>query len=645
MSETNAQPGGINENNDVNMMDNEVPKDDYEHGSPCTVNLENVKTPNNKKRKKDDSVSADDDDDDPSLSIPVEKRDGDSDDNEDEDNNVADSDKKFKSNVETPNKRRRKSNGKSTTLSARTKKTLREVHKRARQSILDQICEIMQSDDNIKVSQILEEFKTDHPWLTRFIIYRAQEKLKAKMQLQAEEESQRKTTEDLSNGATATENTVGDESMLSPGADDQDMMSPDSLKREGRKKGKKGGPRRRFATLYNMPDGAEHAVDVTRVCHSASFLNKLKRTEKKFLADAYQQMNDAKQEFDDAKTVLEQYQSEHQRQLQVLASMEEKIQSQIESVKIKEESIQKASDYVTEQELKVECPWNNNYRKLCEYKELHGNIDLPTRCQEDKEMDSLCCWVQAQKQKYQDYREGCKNTFKPHRILLLEKLGIEWNVRNNLWNKHFETLVKFKEEFGHVVVPTKTPPPAYKELAAWVVYQRDQYKSILDETVRKRRPVKPAISLTPDRIQKLKDIGFVFNVFDERWDAMYLELKNSNRNYASFKKTNPKLHHWMQRQRYQYELYHTGQRQTKRCRLTAERIKMLDDLEFPWRISDETTFDEPTTSELTPAVEPESIQNVDQEKIEQDHMFFQQYPSTRIDDHIQLKQSTEQESV
>lgn len=103
--------------------------------------------------------------------------------------------------------------------------------------------------------------------------------------------------------------------------------------------------------------------------------------------------------------------------------------------------------------------------------------------------------------------------------------------------------------------------------------------------------MKPAISLTKDRIRKLKDVGFVFNVFDERWDIMYKALKEYLQKEGQFpthKKNSPKLHHWMQRQRYQYELYHTGQRQTKRCRLTKDRIELLDEIEFPWRQEDHT---------------------------------------------------------
>ena len=493
-----------------------------------------------------------------------------------------------------PKKRRREESFYNEKLSTRMNNSILPIEKsEACQPFPNHTRADLETYRGCNINQVLNTYKSDYHLVNQFMTNEPQEKdHREKSRNETEESTQKNKRKDPPDHCSIPLYHTQNDLSSSDFDDLKTSASESVMKREGTKKRKKREPRRKFATLYHTPEGAEHAVDITRVCQSVASLNKLKHTEKKFLAESYQQMSDAKQELDYAKELLDQYQVQYDHHFQIMMTMKEKINAQQEIVNKKEKAIKNASNNVTEQELKVDCPWNKNYKRLCQYNELYGNIDLPTRCPEDKDLDSLCCWIQAQKQKYQDYREGCKITFKPYRMMLLEKLGIEWNVRNNLWNKHFDTLKKFKDEFGHVLVPTKTPPPEYKELAAWVVYQRDQYKSIMDEKVRKKRPVKPAVSLTPDRMNKLKEIGFVFNVFDERWKVMYLELKQSNKNYASFKKTSSKLHNWIERQRFEYDLYHNGQRTNKRCRLTPERIKLLDELGFPWKVTYEAEFDE-----------------------------------------------------
>ena len=70
----------------------------------------------------------------------------------------------------------------------------------------------------------------------------------------------------------------------------------------------------------------------------------------------------------------------------------------------------------------------------------------------------------------------------------------------DLWEYRFESLIKFKEERGHCLVPKVFPED--RQLSYWVFRQRGLYSN------RKKKRVNNC--LTDERIQRLQDIGFVF---------------------------------------------------------------------------------------------------------------------------------------
>ena len=260
-----------------------------------------------------------------------------------------------------------------------------------RQSFMNGISTDLETYKDFNIDQILSKYRSDHYLVGRSIIEKAQERYDTATLKNKTEESTEiigiKDPPDNSPFPLYNEQIKSSSSSTSSfGFSDLKTTTPGSKKKiERRKKRKKGEPRRKFATLYHTPEGAAHAVDITRVCQSTSSLNKMKNTEKKFLADSYQQMSDAKKDHDNAKELLNQYEVQYDHHLQTMVTMKENIQAQQEKVRRTEEAIQIASDNVTIQELKVDCPWNENYKRLCNYREKYGNIDLPTRCPEDKD--------------------------------------------------------------------------------------------------------------------------------------------------------------------------------------------------------------------------------------------------------------------
>ena len=138
------------------------------------------------------------------------------------------------------------------------------------------------------------------------------------------------------------------------------------------------------------------------------------------------------------------------------------------------------------------------------------------------------------------------------RALLIEELGITWD-------KRYGELIAYKEKHGHCDVPNR-----WKEnprLASWCNNQRQLHRT------RK---------LSSDRIKRLEELGFVWNVLEASWEEMFSALtaykeKHGDCN-ASILGSDRKLGVWV-----------TVQRKVKKDnKLTADRVKRLELMGFDW---------------------------------------------------------------
>lgn len=91
-------------------------------------------------------------------------------------------------------------------------------------------------------------------------------------------------------------------------------------------------------------------------------------------------------------------------------------------------------------------------------------------------------------------------------MVLLEKMGLFVTQ----WQDKYNQLLEFKEQYGHCNVPTrsyKNVDERLEKLGHWVGWQRSAYKKRKDGR---------ANTLSDERIQMLEDVGFVFNVFEDK---------------------------------------------------------------------------------------------------------------------------------
>ena len=131
-------------------------------------------------------------------------------------------------------------------------------------------------------------------------------------------------------------------------------------------------------------------------------------------------------------------------------------------------------------------PWEVRYAELLEFKEKHGNCDVP---RESPENPPLGIWVVNQRSK----RKRGKLT--PDRERLLTEAGFTWETRTppKTWETQYAELLEFKTTHGHCDVPARNPENP--SLGIWVVNQRSN----------KKRG-----KLTSQQEQLLDDAGFVW---------------------------------------------------------------------------------------------------------------------------------------
>uniref|UniRef100_A0A7S4IYU7 Helicase-associated domain-containing protein n=2 Tax=Odontella aurita TaxID=265563 RepID=A0A7S4IYU7_9STRA len=145
-------------------------------------------------------------------------------------------------------------------------------------------------------------------------------------------------------------------------------------------------------------------------------------------------------------------------------------------------------------------------------------------------------------------------------------------------------LVLYKEQNGHTRVPA-----TLKELSlgVWVQKLRHAYKAWKDGKVELKR------SLTQERIQKLDALGFEWQLPDSKqdmWDQRLQELisykkEHGDMNVPSKYLPNEALWHWVRNARMCYKARFQERKKGGATPLSDERVRILNAIEFEWRVS------------------------------------------------------------
>lgn len=92
-----------------------------------------------------------------------------------------------------------------------------------------------------------------------------------------------------------------------------------------------------------------------------------------------------------------------------------------------------------------------------------------------------------------------------------EKTSLLFNIHDKKWEKKYQQLLKFKEQFGHVKVPTNE---FYTNLNKWIHQQKHSFKNG---------------TLKPDRIERLQKLGLDLQIKPKNFIS--LQLNNNSENH------------------------------------------------------------------------------------------------------------------
>ena len=212
----------------------------------------------------------------------------------------------------------------------------------------------------------------------------------------------------------------------------------------------------------------------------------------------------------------------------------------------------------------LEYAWQLMYNQLKEYMQKYGDCNVPAT----HENRALSKWVSTQRSNYKALMENPNTCYFPkHRRDALDDIGFLWDYYERVWLDKYDELIKYQAYHGHCNVPFVYQ--SNPSLGIWVSTQRQQYN-----LYKRGKPTK----ITADRMKKLEDLGFVWNVRATQWQEKYEDLKKfiQMNGHSNVPHSNKPLSRWVATQRNQYSLWKQG----KHSRLTEDRRKKLDEIAF-----------------------------------------------------------------
>ncbi|KAL3788864.1 hypothetical protein ACHAW5_009221 [Stephanodiscus triporus] len=222
-----------------------------------------------------------------------------------------------------------------------------------------------------------------------------------------------------------------------------------------------------------------------------------------------------------------------------------------------------------------EAHWDIMFNALKSYKAVHGDTLVPVRYPDNPQLGN---WVDNQRQKYRmrleadefDGKDNSKAYEADERVDKLNSIGFVWNLYDHYWNIRYEELKEYVAEHGNSLVPTNYAKN--QSLGLWVLKQRRNFKvgqleGNLSEAI-----------LSKERIEKLDEIGFIWDAHEAQWFERLQELKEYKKNHGDtlvpkVYPANRLLGRWVNTQRWDYSHY----QKIKEISEKWKDVEVLDD--------------------------------------------------------------------
>ena len=192
--------------------------------------------------------------------------------------------------------------------------------------------------------------------------------------------------------------------------------------------------------------------------------------------------------------------------------------------------------------------WEEGFSKLLQFRETEGHCRVVIKHKQDG--FNLGAWVSNQR--------VAKDSMSSERRQKLDDIGFVWDPFSEDWEEGFSKLLQFQEAEGHCMVPEGFKLDGFN-LGVWLTRQR------------KRKD-----SMSPERKQRLDDLGFNWDPIAEFWEEgfskllQFRETEGHCRVVIKHKQDGFNLGAWVSNQR------------TKQDSMSSERRQRLDDIGFVW---------------------------------------------------------------
>jgi Helicase associated domain len=251
--------------------------------------------------------------------------------------------------------------------------------------------------------------------------------------------------------------------------------------------------------------------------------------------------------------------------------------------------------------------WQEYFELLLAYKTEYGHLHIPWKYVTPNGVN-LGEWVHNTRQRLRLFLDSYDNgkvknkvnvgagtiteqhqhQHQHHRIRQLNEIGFLWDVRDVEWQEHFELLLAYNAEHGHLRIPQSyVTPTTGIRLGHWVSTQRQKLKPFVDDDkegkvkVGKHNAVNRPTEQERKRIESLNAIGFLWDIPDAEWLenfervlTWYVEHGHLAIPWRYVTPTGLKLAMWLYDQR----------RRLKPFRNTDGTVKAGTDKRIRWRI-------------------------------------------------------------
>jgi superfamily II DNA or RNA helicase/ribosome modulation factor len=205
----------------------------------------------------------------------------------------------------------------------------------------------------------------------------------------------------------------------------------------------------------------------------------------------------------------------------------------------------------------LEAAFEKGYEETLRYKKQTGDPNAPQGYKTPVGF-KLGNWQSRQRDKY------IKSTLPADKIKRFEEIGFVWDMLEEAFEKGYQETLRYKKQTGNPNTPNIYKTPEGFKLGSWQNRQRAFY--------RKNK-------LSPDRIRRLEEIGFVWDFREEFFEKGFRETlmhkKQTGDPNAPFSYITPedfKLGIWQNNQKRYY----------KKGILPVDRIKRLEEIGFVW---------------------------------------------------------------